>query len=471
MSTDNLSSATKQLQIPLQDIAEIQQTMNENNDPINHDQSTTNIIINEPNANADNAINTQPQQRIDTQALTGLRGIAAVHIMIFHSLLYSKLQWNILGSVQMPLFFLISGYIFGLSDGKQKYYPTKCCTELTRFPASFATDHEHKHFDGKHYYQRRIARTLPLFYLTNLMCIPLCFSGHGWADTDISNLITVSIYTLFAVNTWFGVPKVLNGPSWFVSTIWFFYWVFPSLIPKLQIIDNVKKQKWVYYYFWIQLIVGCVLFIVTMFLVPGISFFIATFWPVSRLPVFIMGVLAGLLRNDGLGIHAKCNQFTTEQWRKATDWNGMIMVIIFIIFSIVEIVKSIGCNLWIQLGYAWWQLYLITSLTFDEGTSITYKILTSKVALYLGRISYALYLVHEPFIQYICWIVYGTLKQPDCEYDSSDQCAKEWDSYNDERLMPIWCIPILWAVSFIVAIPLNRFIEEPLRKCLRPAKK
>ena len=162
---------------------------------------------------ADNTEDKSKTERIDTKALNGLRGILSVHIMIFHALLYSKSQINILGSVQMSLFFLISGFIFGLSEGKQKYLTTKCCTELKSY-----ADHENedetgfKHFDGKNFYQRRMARILPLFYLTNLICIPLVFAGYHWLAGYF--FIIAIVLCLFVTGTWFLTPLVLNGPQW-----------------------------------------------------------------------------------------------------------------------------------------------------------------------------------------------------------------------------------------------------------------
>merc|ERR1712228_887437 len=38
----------------------------------------------------------------------------------------------------------------------------------------------------------------------------------------------------------------------------------------------------------------------------------------------------------------------------------------------------------------------------------------------------------------------------------------------DEWLIPVWCIPVMWILSIIMAILLNRFVEERLRKRLRP---
>eukprot|EP01083_Nonionella_stella_P250748 865930_1 len=124
-----------------------------------------------------NSINvTNPPQRINTKALNGLRGIIAFHIMVHHSFEFSKFKQNLLGSVQMPLFFLISGFILALNDGKILYSLTKCCTELQKYTETHKNENK---FNGRNFYKRRIARTIPIYYLTSFAAIPLVFIGYS----------------------------------------------------------------------------------------------------------------------------------------------------------------------------------------------------------------------------------------------------------------------------------------------------
>ena len=53
-------------------------------------------------------------------AHTGMRGLLALWIVIFHSLFYS-VGWNLHGSALIPLFFLLSGYSLAIGYGKNKY--------------------------------------------------------------------------------------------------------------------------------------------------------------------------------------------------------------------------------------------------------------------------------------------------------------------------------------------------------------
>ena len=61
------------------------------------------------------------------------------------------------------------------------------------------------HCDSKRFYQRRLAPTMPLFYFTNTISIVVCWL---FSNIDQSSL----------------TPFVI--PSWFASTIWFFYYRF-----------------------------------------------------------------------------------------------------------------------------------------------------------------------------------------------------------------------------------------------------
>ena len=86
---------------------------------------------------------------------------------------------------------------------------------------------------------------------------------------------------------------------------------------------------------------------------------------------------------------------------------------------------------------------------------------------------------HEVLIQYLNWFYYGPIDQKDCncrtyDEDHADDVAKcgnicpEW---KDSRLMKPFMIPVLWIWAIVMAILLNRIIEEPMRKYLRPARR
>jgi peptidoglycan/LPS O-acetylase OafA/YrhL len=191
----------------------------------------------------------------ESEALLGLRGLVAFHIMIFHSFRYSKLRWDLVGSSQMPLFFLLSGFFVAYTSGKVKYAGTPCCSEICDAPE----DADPQRMDAKHFYRRRIARTLPLYYVCNVASIPLIGSGHGWVTPELAAIALTLMVT--CTSSWLLMPIVLDGPSWFVSTLWFYYWCFPSLLPKLQAYSVEQKLAGIRNHFLIQMIVGWILLI------------------------------------------------------------------------------------------------------------------------------------------------------------------------------------------------------------------
>ena len=186
--------------------------------------------------------------------------------------------------------------------------------------------------------------------------------------------------------------------------------------------------------------------------------------------VHTQGVLGGLLRSEGHGMRAGHSGWGVQQWSKCSNILGALFVVFFVIAVLLHnLWMNVYVELWGQLGIAWWALEFIMAMSYDEGTSFVLRILSSEIALFLGRISYAVYLVHHPVQQYVCWIANGSISSPDCG-DDDNSCGEQWDEYRDRRRLPVWCIPIVCTVSVIVAILMNRFFEEPLRKKLRPSR-
>ena len=411
---------------------------------------------------------TKPQ-RVDTKALNGLRGVAAVHIMIGH---YLDLGYNydLLFVMMLPFFFLISGFVFGMKEGATNYELTKCCGELRAY--SDGKDH----FDGKNFYKRRMARTLPLYYLSNLVMVPVLWC-YRWDDPPPEfNGVYIGwayyVSCFFVVTTWFGVRHFLmNTPSWFVSTIWFFYWIFPSLLPRLQRFDVAEKRKWIVWNYWIQLVVGtAVIWIADTFpwdIALGSGAHEWQWWPPMRLPVFVMGILAGLLRTDGLPVQAEQDEMRPSHWRKKSDQMAFSMIVFFVVVPAMRYFKWVVFKVkFVKIIMVWFQLQLIQSLTFEGGDShsVCYQALTHGVTLEFGRISYALYLIHWPIRDYFQWMM-AVVNDPNCEdWTQAGECGEGVD------LDPWWSVPVLITASVFAAFILNRYFEEPLRKCLRPGK-
>ena len=61
--------------------------------------------------------------------------------------------------------------------------------------------------------------------------------------------------SLFAINTWV-LPYLNFGPnvpSWTICTLFFWYWCFPFILPRLQRLNDRKIAYGIVKYFWLQI--------------------------------------------------------------------------------------------------------------------------------------------------------------------------------------------------------------------------
>ena len=84
-------------------------------------------------------------------------------------------------------------------------------------------------FDSWGFYYRRMTRILPVYYASFLFAllplIPLMLSHHS---DHFANEFWGSFLALYGVQMWVvWLSFVPNGASWTVSTLFFFYLVFP----------------------------------------------------------------------------------------------------------------------------------------------------------------------------------------------------------------------------------------------------
>ena len=72
--------------------------------------------------NRETVINEIVPRKIDTKALTGLRGVVALHIAIGH---YSGdgLGVDLVGGASLPLFYILSGYIMTIGYASKLIHP------------------------------------------------------------------------------------------------------------------------------------------------------------------------------------------------------------------------------------------------------------------------------------------------------------------------------------------------------------
>lgn len=284
------------------------------------------------------------------RAHTGIRGLLAFYIMLFHALAFSA-GWNLHGSALIPVFFLLAGYSLAIVYGKQR-------------PG----------FDVKHYYRNRFARIAPVYYVAMLIALPLAVGGRGWVSP--SDMGWVFATNLFAVQMWAGLPPLsFVGPSWTISTLAFFYLVFPWLLRWHQDQTDRSLNRWI----TMLAVVQAVVFFALSFAIGSVdswwAFWASHAWPISRLPVFDMGLVAGLLmfrqgrpyRDTAVRVMGVSTD-QKNRWAQRVDWSAGTFVVFVIGLSALQVVGDIDLlgSWWMQGIFPYAILVIICRVVSDQ---------------------------------------------------------------------------------------------------------
>ena len=152
------------------------------------------------------------------------------------------------------------------------------------------------------FYQNRLARILPVYYFcyfVALILIPLGYTQYSQEDPTFHPVNVAT--SLLLIQTWIMFPLSPNVPAWTVSTLIFFYIVYPMLLVFAQKCSNQGLANLMALSFYFQMVTGFIIMgIPTEHLNPFPMPFLINYWlstqhPLARLPVFFMGICAGVL--------------------------------------------------------------------------------------------------------------------------------------------------------------------------------
>jgi peptidoglycan/LPS O-acetylase OafA/YrhL len=314
----------------------------------------------------------------DLRPLTSLRFIAAMMIVLLHAGELFTYEWMIW--VRFPLnngvsfFFVLSGFIL-----------THVYSLRPNTPYGY-------------FLWTRFARLWPTHLAT--LALLVVSVPDGWATfygegmfskwwTLLANLtLTQSLFPYMAyVFSW-------NGVSWSISTEFFFYLAFPFLLINLH-------RNW-----HIKLILSLLPLLALALLAPTIdipaktnevdqaSTFLITYAnPLFRGFEFCLGMSAWVIWN-GLSRRQRFRGHATT-WEVfalavATVWFSLVFYSVLVPFA--NTMPVLGPWLTVS-GSSWVFAVLIVALAHGEG--VVGKLLSAKLCVWLGEISFAIYMVHQ----------------------------------------------------------------------------
>lgn len=286
--------------------------------------------------------------------LTGIRGYAALWVVIYHffsefSLLFPALTllnpFSAKGYLAVDLFFQLSGFVLAYNY-------------MDKLGRSFSTP------TFKHFVYMRFARIYPVHLVTLLAVLAMYLVGRklGYNLTDEGYTLTQFVQNLFLVQAW--VPKLTlnwNYPSWSVSSEWFAYLSFPFVVLLFKKVDSLAKA-----------LMGLVLSLVIAFLTTAckgqVSF--DTLWRISC--HFTAGVFL----------------YQISQFHKAKE--GPLKVLIYGPLTIL-----LTGPFWASSFYPYLSFVCFPPLIFGLAqTKERYTLFDSRFSLYWGEASYSLYMTH-----------------------------------------------------------------------------
>lgn len=315
--------------------------------------------------------------------LQGLRGIAAFYVVLFHGV--DKMvyhgdrithlipffgDWLLFGHLSVVVFIVISGYVIGLGTLKNN-----------QLPGGFFS-----------FIKRRAKRILFPYYPALILSVPFWIlgeqlKGHSIKTIDLIEDFFSHVFLVHDLTN--GTMWSINGPMWSVAVEWQIYFIFAlGLIP-------IAKKYGANFAVIIAFLIGSILPTINhaFVLAPNYILGSACTWFIG---LFGFGWFAASV------VHSKNN---VPKFFKDNDLMKYISIMLIAICGIISLSIYIRLPTYLSylpdtiLGLACMTLFIYLGNLSKEGrTSRIISVLTAKPVMWLGIISYSLYLISGPIL-------------------------------------------------------------------------
>ncbi len=316
------------------------------------------------------------------RGLTGLRGIAALWVLLYHAWVYSvpkQMQFGLLGMqfdvtplfsagfVGVDLFFVLSAYLLGA-----RYF---------------------RWIEGRdsrpvlsQYLLRRARRIFPAYLFQLLLILLLA------ATTTL--YVFPSAAALFAhLFFYFSLPPLwvtqLNGVWWTLPTEFYFY----LLLPLLVLLLRGRSSRWL------------IVLVIVSAIVYRYWVFLHFHQRGAELMSVLMGNTLGYLDGFSLGLLASWLSVRIENRTLPARWMDLLFVLGWLgLLASIGILASIFTEYWRGHPLLFVRNLIIAGPTClivmatRHGSPLAHALLSNPVIFFCGIVSYSLYLWHLPVI-------------------------------------------------------------------------
>ncbi len=365
----------------------------------------------------------------EIKALSGLRIVAALWVVLFH---FRPLLWAAApsfasalkpvldrGAQGVDLFFILSGFVITLNY-LDKMGPTWSARATVRF------------------LWLRLARVWPVYLVTmHLAALWIIFTLYvGHVPSKLVDTLNATDYMrqLLLIQLWFQPffdGTSWDGPAWSISAEWLAYLLFGVLVLVVFRIARVTRARSL---MWLA-------FAATL---PPLVLLLASghfYTPWSWLPRIILQFTAG-----ALACAAVRKLQLSDRSRLAAGY-----------FSVLLVAAAIGALYWFDAHPQTWLydagglvdvLFMPLVVTLAVGAGSLPWVLSLRPMVYLGQISFSLYMVHE--LVHTAWLWVG-------------------EQFALVPTVTMWKLIVLalFGIAFGASMLLFHFVEEPARRWMR----
>jgi peptidoglycan/LPS O-acetylase OafA/YrhL len=315
-------------------------------------------------------------------ALDGVRGVAAVVVLLYHLTLMARPRleetaglWEWItqsplrpltaGSEAVLVFFVLSGLVVSI-------------------PALSGT------FDWLRYYPSRLIRLyLPvigavLFAVALIVLVPRlpgAITPHSWLDDRVAS--SVSLGQIFEESS------LLPQTYTIVNVLWSLRWevMFSVLLPVFIVVGlAVRRRK------ALAVAVSITLMVVGRLLEVDALVY---------LPTFFLGTMIAVHLSEFLALAAQINaRGRGFVWPALAGASAVLLVASWLARPIAPAGSSLSAALWGLAGVGAAGLILVAI-----GSPLAKRMLSARLPLWLGRISFSLYLVHVPVLASVAFLI------------------------------------------------------------------
>lgn len=365
----------------------------------------------------------------EIKALTGLRIVAALWVVLFH---FRPLIWEAsprlqddlapllnAGAQGVDLFFILSGFVLTWNY-------------LERMGPAWSTR------ATLHFLWLRLSRVWPVYLVTmHIAAVWIIFTLHvGTVPSPDAEKLTAISYVrqLFMVQLWFEPffdGTSWDGPAWSISAEWLAYLLFGLMILVIFRMATVTRAR-------------ALLFLAFVASLPPTILLLASghfYTPWSWLPRIVAQFLAG-----ALACAAVRRLRLTDRSRRAAGYTAVLLTAAIV--AILYYYDAHPVNGMIDPGGVVNVLFMPLVVTLAVGVGSLPALLSTRLLVYGGQISFSLYMVHELVHTAWNWVV------AEYQLDFSKVVAKV-------------VVVALIAAAIGGAALLYHGVEEPARRWMR----